>query len=206
MNEGGHHRLEIFGTVLLSAAALATSWAGFQATLWSGDQLEYANRSIALRSQSTRASTRAGQLVAIDVGMFTSWMTERFRGDSLLRRFLEQHFRSEFRVAFDEWVKSDPLRSPTAEPTPFALVSYHLSASDSAHRYELAADSTENLSTHANATSDAYVLTAVVLATVMFFAGTAQQMKGRNLRLFLLCLATVACIGGVVRLFTLPRG
>jgi hypothetical protein len=202
----GQHRLEVFGTVLLAVAALATSWAGFQATLWSGDQMEYANESIALRAKSTRASTRAGQLVAIDVGLFNSWMTEQFRGDAQLRQFLEQHFRPEFKVAFEDWIKSDPLHSPTAAGTPFVLSSYHLSAADSAYRYEAQADSAETLSAHANATSDAYVLTAVILATVMFFAGTAQQTKVAYLRLFLLGLAGLACVGAVARLFTLPHG
>jgi hypothetical protein len=205
VNEAGLHRLEVFGTVLLSIAVLATSWAGFQATLWSGDQ-GYANESIALRAKSTRAAPRAGQLAAIDVGLFNSWMTEQFRGDSTLRRFLEQHFRPEFKVAFDEWIATDPLHSKTAAPTPFALLSYHLSSADSAYTYEVQADSAVNLSAHANSTGDAYVLTAVILATVMFFAGTAQQMRGPQLRLFLLGLASVACAGAVVRLFTLPRG
>ncbi len=206
MNGGGRHRLELFGTVLLSVAALATSWAGFQATLWSGDQMVYANESIALRSKSTRASTRAGQLVTIDVGLFNSWMTEQFRGDSGLRRFLEQRFRPEFKVAFDDWLRSNPLHSPTAAPTPFVLPSYHVSAADSANIYEARADSAEQLSAHANTTGDAYVLTAVILATVMFFAGTAQQTEGQRLRWFLLGLAALACAGAVVRLFTLPRG
>jgi hypothetical protein len=206
VNEIGQHRLELLGTVLLSVAALATSWAGFQATLWSGDQAEYANESVSLRAKSTRASTRAGQLVAVDVGLFNSWMTERFRGDSTLRRFLEQRFRPEFKVAFDEWIRSDPLHSPTAAPTPFVLPSYHLRAADSALMYEARADSAENLSAHANKTSDAYVLTAVVLATVMFFAGTAHQTKVPQLRIFLLGLASAACVAAVIRIFTLPRG
>jgi len=206
VNEITQHRLEVIGTVLLAVAALATSWASFQATLWSGDQMEYANESMALRAKSTRASTRAGQLVAIDVGLFNSWMTEEFRGDSTLRRFLEQHFRPEFRIAFDEWIASDPFHSKSAATTPFVLSSYHLSSSDSAYTYEVEADSTVTLSAYANTTGDSYVLTAVILASVMFFAGTAQQMRGPRLRVFLLGLASLACVGAVVRLFTLPRG
>ena len=206
MSEGGHHGLELFGTVLLSVAALATSWAGFQATLWSGNQMARANESVSLRAKSTRASTRAGQLVTIDVGLFNSWLTERFRGDATLQQFLESHFRPEFKVAFDEWIASDPLHSPKAAPTPFVLASYHVRSADSAEMYESQADSAENLSATANTTSDAYVLAAVILATVMFFAGTAQQTTNRRLRLFLLGLASVAWVAAVLRLFTLPRG
>lgn len=205
MTAPASRRLQITATVLLSVAALATSWSGYEATLWSGHQVRDAGKSIVLRSKSARQSTRAGQLVAVDVGLFNSWLTERFRGDPQLAHFLEQHFRSEFKVAFNEWIKDDPFKADAAQ-TPFSLPSYHVSAADSALHYENAADSLSKLSAQANGLGDEYVLTAVVLATAMFFASTAQQSMRSSMRWILLALATFACGSGVIRLLTLPHG
>lgn len=206
MTGRAERRIETIATILLSIAALATSWSGYQATLWNGDQVEDGNVSIAMRAKSARQSNMAGQFVAIDVGLFNSWLTERTRGDARLAAFFETHFRPELKVAFDDWIKTDPFKTPTAAGTPFSLPSYHLASADSAQRYEQAADSAASLSSRANSVGDGYVLDAVIFATVMFFASTVQQSDNLGMRRFLLVLAGLACIGGLIRLFTLPRG
>ncbi|MGH7619650.1 MAG: hypothetical protein ACREPM_20750, partial [Gemmatimonadaceae bacterium] len=91
-------------------------------------------------------------------------------------------------------------------PSPFALPVYHLATSDSAERFEVAADSTTALSTSANRTGDSYVLVAVILAIVLFFASASQRAMRSGLRWMLMAVASVACAGGIVRLFMLPRG
>lgn len=197
--------IETAATVLLSVAGFATSWAGYQASLWSGNQIQHANDSIALRARSARASTLAGQLTSIDVGLFNSWLVERGR-DPAVAGFIAARFRPEFKSAFESWMQTDPLHSPTAVPSPFALPVYHLSAGDTAEHYQVAADSALILSDRANNASDAYVFYAILLAGVMFFAGTAQRITRIGLRWGLIGLASVACLFGIVRLFTLPRG
>jgi hypothetical protein len=61
------------------------------------------------------------------------------------------------------------------------------------------------LAQQANTASDAYVLDAVILATVMFFASAAQNDLRLSLRWILSGVASVACLVGIVRLFILPR-
>lgn len=206
MRSRAERRPEGFATVLVSVAGLATSWAGYQAALWNGDQVEEANASIAARALSTSHATKAGQLVAIDVGMFSSWLIEQARGDPKLARFFQERFRDEFKVPFNQWMASNPFESATAAPSPFALPSYHLRSVDSANHFETAADSLALASSTANRVGDTYVLTAVVLATVMFFVGTARQTVRLGLRWALLGLAAAVCMGAVIRLLTLPRG
>jgi hypothetical protein len=199
------HRVDLVATLLLSFAALATSWAGYQATRWSGVQSQHAGAATAARARSSRASTAAGQLLTLDVGLFNHWMDETSHGDWALARFIQRRFRPEFRVAFDAWLLRDPMRDPGAAPSPFSLPQYHLESVDSAEHYEVVADSESARSTNANNASDAYVLAAVILATVMFFASAAQNEMRLRLRWSLITIAAIACIAGVARLVTLPR-
>jgi hypothetical protein len=208
MNESHARRVNGFATILLSIAGLATSWAGYQASLWSGEQASHNGKAIALRTTATRAATRAGQLRLLDVGIFGNWLTAAAHGDTLLKNFIEARFRPEFSTAFNAWLASRPLTTPNAAPSPFALPEYHLAADDEATRLTIAADSESATSERANNNSDGYVLDAVLFATVLFFASSAQRDEGMRLRgaPLMLAFASVICAVGIVRLVMLPRG
>ena len=103
-------RLSGWAAVVMSLAALATSWASYQASLWSGEQAEHSASAAALRTKSTRASNRADQLRLIDIGTFAHWMTAMAGRDSALAGFISARFRTEFKPAFEHWIASRPLR------------------------------------------------------------------------------------------------
>jgi hypothetical protein len=118
---------------------------------------------------------------------------------------MEERFRAEFKSSFDAWMETRPFDSRAAAPSPFSMPGYHLSVLDSAERYDRAADSTSTLSRAANTVNNGYVLAAVILATVMFFATSAQHADRGVLRWSLIALASVSWAAGVYRLLTLPR-
>jgi hypothetical protein len=190
----------------MSVAALATSWAGYQASLFNGDQLAYGDSATALRTTATRNATRAGQERIVDLELFTSWLGAYARRDSVLSRFYQERFRPEFAPAFRTWVASRPLVNPGAARTPFALPEYRLASDADAQRLSRLADEASAASRHANMTSDAYVLTVVILATVMFFATASQRDTASVLRIGLIILAFLMCTAALYRLFTSPRG
>jgi hypothetical protein len=198
-------RLDAFATILLLIAALATSWSGYQATMWSSKQTAATAAANGLRTRSTNASNKAGQVLAIDVNVFTTWGAAVAHGDSVLARFLETRFRPGFARAFEKWKASKPLSSDTAQPTPFSLSEYEVPANEDATRLGRAADSAAKLAGEANRNSDGYVLDTVILATVMFFAGASQQPGSANWRLVLLTMASVACAVSVFRVIIGPR-
>jgi len=198
--------IEVSATVLMSFAALATSWAGYQASLWNGSQLASGDSATALRTTSTRNSTRAGQERLVDLELFTSWLSAYARRDTVLERFYRERFRPEFAPAFEAWVASRPLHNRAAARTPFALPEYRLASDADAQRLSRAADDASAASRHANMASDSYVLTVVILATVMFFAGASQRRSVSWLRLGLIVLAFVMCGAAIYRLFTSPLG
>jgi hypothetical protein len=199
-----NRRLDLYLTIVMSMAALATSWAGYQASVWSGDQAAHGAAATALRTTSTRASTRAGQERIVDVQLFTSWLGAYATGNTRLATFYEERFRPEFVPAFRTWVASRPLRSPGAARTPFILPEYRVASDAEAQQFSRAADHESDASQYANNVSDGYVLDAVILATVMFFATAAQRGFSTHLRLVSFVIALAMCAFGVYRLLTSP--
>jgi hypothetical protein len=191
-------------TVVLSAAGLATSWAGFQASLWNGSQAVHGSRATSMRTNSTRASTAGGQQRIVDVQLFTGWLAAYATHDLPLADFYEQRFRPEFKPAFRAWVASRPLHSTTAAPTPFELPEYHLARDVEAQHFSRAADEETAASQHANNVSDGYVFDAIILAMVLFFGSTSQRIERERLRVILLGIAIALCVAGVYRLITSP--
>lgn len=205
MTDSTPNTLGTWAAVIMSIAALASSWAGYQASLWNGEQAIHGGRATALRTYSTRAYTRAGQWRLLDVGLFSNWAEAYAREDTLLARFYERRFRPEFTPAFRAWVASHPLESPNAAPSPFGLPEYQLADEDSAARLADSADVEAKASVDANRTSDGYVLHAVILAMAMFFGGAAQQAGSKRLRLPMVVIAALVCSVGLIRLLATPR-
>src|SRR6266487_2358111 len=64
--------LEVVMTVLLGVVAVATAWSGYQAARWDGVQSARYTQAGALRVQSTRDLTLAGQASLYDVSLSSS--------------------------------------------------------------------------------------------------------------------------------------
>jgi len=197
--------MEIGVTILLSVSAIGTSWAGYQATLWSGNQIQLSYDAQAMRTRATRAATKAGLQRTVDVSLFTSWLESYARHDTVYTRFIRQRFRPEFSRAFEAWIATRPAHNPSAPLTPFTMLEYHLLADDSAHMLDHLADSTATLGVAANGHGDAYVFAAVLFATSMVFGSVARgENNTRTMRLVLIALATVMCLMGLARLAITP--
>jgi len=197
-------RLRGWAAVLMSLAALATSWASYQASLWSGEQAAHSATAATFRAKATRASNRADQQRLTDIATFAHWMTATAGHDSALAAFISARFRNEFKTAFEHWIASRPLITPGAAPSPFALPSYRLGEDAVADSLDRTADAEMAASQRANRISDRYVLNAVIMATVLFFAG-AEQGGVHRLRLVMLLIAAGMFVMGVIRLVDAPR-
>jgi hypothetical protein len=207
---------------VLAVAAVLTAWAAFQATKWSGEQADGYSRANAARTESTRASTRAGQLSVIDVTTFTSWVSaianERRAGEDTgitpggayapnpnsESGFLYQRFRPEFRTAVDAWLKTSPLSNPEAAPTPFLMPEYQLADAQRADQLEQQADAFATYAREANQRGDNYVLMTILFASVLVLLGIGSKMDTFRARTLIFVLATVTLVVGAAIMFTFP--
>ena len=75
------HMVELFSTILLAVAAVATAWSTYQSTQWRGEQAVNTSRGTAARIESSEAATRAGQLTQIDIATFVQWTDAHLAGN-----------------------------------------------------------------------------------------------------------------------------
>jgi hypothetical protein len=192
-------RVELLATIMLAVAAIFTAWSAFESAKWSGVQAIRFSEASAARTESTRYDTRAGQLVQIDIALFTDWLAavsaDAERGvippvgtgdpyepvPDTLSGFLFERMREEFRPALDAWIASRPLTNPDAPPSPFAMDEYVVADALTADALVEEAEEKGQLARQANQNADNYVLTTVMFATVLFFAGISSKLvRQRN--------------------------
>ena len=78
-------------TVLMSLAALGTSWSSYQSSMWTDRQLAIAAAASALRLRATNFELRAAQTRTVDVGLFSSWLDAYMNGNQRLAH-LRRHW------------------------------------------------------------------------------------------------------------------
>jgi len=214
-------RVELVATVVLALAAIATAWSAFQSSKWSGDQAILFSEASAARTESARASATAGQLTQIDVGVFVDWLAaldtdvrsgaveiaagQPYQPDpDTLSGFLFSRFREEFRPAVQAWLDTAPLTDPNAPKTPFEMPEYTLEAAMQADALLVEAEEKAAGARRANQNSDNYVLTGVLFALVLFFAGVSSKLKRRRNLSIMMGLAVLGLVTGIVTVLLLP--
>src|SRR4051812_48197501 len=94
--------VEVIEVLVLSLAAIATAWSGFQASQWDDRQGLSYGQATTQRFAASAVSTLGGQQLAADSAMFTSWLGARAAGDTDLEMILVRRFTPDYRQAFDE--------------------------------------------------------------------------------------------------------
>jgi hypothetical protein len=196
--------VEVFATLLLALAAVATAWSGYQANRWNGEQVKAGSRTNALRIEAARAQSLSEAETEVDVATFLNWVDAYIADDDRLAQFYETRFRPDFKPAFDAWIATDPFEDPDAPLTPFRLPEYQ----------QLSRDETESLDTAAAASAEEvqqllqrsanYVLAVVLFAVSLFFAGISTKLHAPRLRVILLVAGWVVFLGTVGWLTTVP--
>lgn len=214
-------RVELLATIILAVAVILTAWSAFQSGKWSGVQAVSFSEAGAARTESTRFDTLAGQQASVDVSLFTDWLAaledEISRGlpvitdagtydpiEGTLSNFLFLRFREEFTPAMTAWLATNPANNPDAPPTPFDMDEYVLAASVEADALQTLADEKSAAAREANQTGDTYVLTAVLFATVLFFAGVSSKLERQGNRYIALGIALIVLIAAMFVLVSLP--
>lgn len=195
---------ELLVTVLLVVAALATSWSSYQATRWNGEQAAAAGRTNAVRIEAARVDGLARSQTQIDVATFIAWADADRRGETAVADFYVDRFRPELRVAYDAWIALNPLSNPAAPPTPFAMDEYQVSAKQDAERLDAKAEAAAAEVRRNIQRSSNYVLTVVLYAVVLFFAGMSTRLHSRQLRWAMTIAGCIVLVGALAWLATFP--
>ena len=191
-------RFEVVSTVILAMAALCTAWAGYQASLWDGEQSAHYAEASALRVQSAEKDSEADEYRLADLGVFESYVDARVSGEEELAGFYRQRFRPELETAFVAWDELDPWASSDAPPSPLAMPEYRLQVQAEADALARQAEQAFAAGQDANDHSDTFTLGTVLFATALFFAAISERFMITGARWTLLGFGALALLGGVI--------
>ena len=201
----GEEILEILEVALLAVVAIATAWSGYQAARWDGQQALMYGQATRLRFQADAASTRGGQQLVADSGMFNSWLQAHDAGNESLQRMFERRFSAGYRVAFHAWLATDPFNDPNAPPGPGYMPQLRYPLVDQATRWNNQAEARFEQGTQARETADKYVRDTVLFASVLFLIAVAQRFKLRGVRIAANSVALALLAFTLYTLIALPR-
>jgi hypothetical protein len=110
----------------------------------------------------------------------------------------KRRFTPPYKVAFDAWLKTDPMHNPKAPAAPSQQPQYHIPYLAQATALNNQASATFEQGTAVRETADEYVRATVLLATVLFLVALSQRFKIARVRTALLLVALVLVVLGVV--------
>jgi hypothetical protein len=178
------------------AASPSAALSAFESAKWSGVQ--------ATRFSHASAPTTAGQQTVADVTVFTAWLTVTDEGQTHLAGLLADRFQGEFKVAFDAWLRTDPLTNASAPATPFATPQFEQAGARRATQLEALASTQFTEATDANQRADNYVLMTVLFALVLFFGAISTRFESRAIGVALLTVGAVVFVAAAVITATFP--
>jgi hypothetical protein len=199
--------VELTAAVILALATIIAAWSAYQATRWGGEQATAANHAIALRTEAAEATTLNAEGAEIDTEFLTAWLILAAEGNELGMMVLEDRLRPEFKPAFGAWLELVPA-GEIPPGTPFALVEYEEyagAARGQALDLNREADKATMTAAEANQTGDNFVLVAVIMASVLFFAGVGAKFRGRIVRVGMIIAAVAFFLGGLTFMLSLPQ-
>jgi hypothetical protein len=185
--------------------AVATAWSGYQSARWDGRSSLLYGHSSTYRAQSVQLSTQAGQQKLYDVVTFNTWAQAIVAGNTELANFYVRRFSPEYRVAFDAWLKTDPIHHPqTAPEGPAYMPQYHNKLQTQSDALGAKASAAFDEGTAARETGDQYVRATVLLATVLFLVAMSQRFEMRAARIALLGVGLVLLVWGISDIVQYP--
>lgn len=196
--------LEFSRAIALSLAAVLVAWCGYQASRWGGLMSTNFSQAGAMRVESTRTSTAAGQIFLLDLSNFDGWLEATASGNNELADFYESRFRPEMRTAFEAWRAMRPDLNEDIPRSPFGTDAYNLSLNQQADELEQQAADIFAEGLRANQINDNYVLNTVILAAALAIAGIADRFHNFYARVLVTIVSNIMLVVGIVNAITYP--
>jgi hypothetical protein len=196
--------IELMAALLLALATIASAWSAYQATRWGGVQSNSYSSASALRSESIRASNTALAQREVDVSVFVAWLQAVANEQPVLQQFYEARFRAEFKPAFEAWRSTVP-QGQVPDGSPFSRPEYVLAEQQKADDLQQRAEDASATARAANQTGDNFILIAVLMASVLFFAGFGTKFQQQAVRRLMIGIASIVFVLGLAAIVSLPQ-
>jgi hypothetical protein len=215
IHEAGHHHattregraqwVEMVEALVLAIVAVATAWSGYQATKWDALSAKHYNLASRTTVVSQEKATLAGQDRLYDITTFNSWIAARLAGQEKLAAYYQRRFRPEYAVAFEAWMKLDPMNNPSAPPGPIFIPQYVNSHALESARIADEAKGYFEKGVAMRENGDQYVKITVFLATVLLLTALSQRFAMVGPRVAVVAIAFTMLLLSMYWIWTFPR-
>lgn len=195
--------LEIIAVLLLGITTVGTAWCGYQASQWNGEQGDLARQSSDQRVEANRLFGLATQKTSYDSTILAQYAAAASGADQRLMDFIKQSLvRPEFLPTLESW--ESEVRAG-GSPTSLFEDQTYLDTQFGGYRDAVAASEASGLQSQAaGETANSYVVTTILLAVALFFAGVTSSFQFTPARVFLLILGFGTLAVAALRLSDLP--
>ena len=198
-----HRLLEIIAVLILGISTVGTAWCGYQASQWNGAQGDLARESSDNRVEAGRLFGLATQKVAYDSSIIGDYAIAAQQGNEQLLAFYRKTLvRPDFAPILDKWIAE--VRAGGTPTNLFEDAAYLDQQFGDYRSAVVRAEAATQASQAAGTTGDSYVVTTILLAVALFFAGVTSSFRYRPARVFLLILAIGTIAVSASRLADLP--
>jgi len=190
--------------ILMAVATLSTAWCSYENSRWSGQTATLQAQAETLEREAMEMILESRQFEMAHLHLATKAADAVVEGNEKLARFYTERFTGELKPAWEKWVALKPFENPTAPPHPFVAGFYKPRFADEIREKQA---TSLKVSTQAKTTgrySSGYLSNTVILAMVLFFAGTAGKFDHRRVRQPSLGFAVALFIFAAVRVILLP--
>lgn len=189
-----HRVLEVLSACLLGIATVGSAWCAYQASQWNEKAADEARLSAEARVEGTRLHSLAATTVTYDTNVITAYANAVATDQTdLARLYRDTLVRPEFLPILDRWeTEVERGRSPRNLLEDEAYLDalfepYRVADERAEHHAELGVEAGRNAVDH--------LVTTVLLAVGLFFAGVTNVFRGLAIKVL-----TAACSGLVVAL------
>jgi hypothetical protein len=196
--------LSIGEAVLLSIVTIVAAYSGFSAAEWGTESSLALAQAATTRTKANRAFQESVTFRAFDAASFNAWFTAYIADDEQAMEVAKRRFRPQYRVAFDAWLATDPFNNPDAPAGPQLMPQYVPTGLATSRALDEEADELLAEGEDAARTSDSYIRTTVILASVLFLVGVSTQLPLRAVRYGLLAVGAGLLIFAAVLILLLP--
>jgi len=188
----------------MALATLGSAWCSYQSSQWNDRGSAHSADAERHQRRATALHLEGNQLKAMHMEIFMELMDAKLAGNDTLATFYSDRFTEEIKTAYQGWLAQNPFENRQADPHPFVPHLYTL---------PFAAEASEAQAEHQRLSSEAdqagnwaarYLSHTVLLAAVLFFAGTAGNFDRRLIRQATLFFAIATFLYSVIRVLPLP--
>ncbi len=187
---GSNRILEVMAVLLLGIATVGSAWCGYQATRWNGEEGRRARAASDAQVEGARLFALGTQILAYDSNMIAQYATAVTEDNGELQKFIRSTLvRAEFLPTFDAW-EADVKAGQTPVPL-FEDEEYLAEQFGGFRATQVLSVDEQAAGLEASENTDAYVLTTLILASALFFAGVTTSFRVRFARIVLLAGSTL---------------